>query len=275
MNGESVSGDMNAVGVGDSQAVCQEASGQGQSGVESVGIPIPTAGFDKEAFLMRLNGGRPLSASEDDPPQLLNPSFSITARELPSSPVFEEPDLEGLAGVEAEGLADVFEDNDHVAAEPDLQDTSVSSSSLSLRKYGFVPFYRTWVEEWLFKHKPWSFWQLFMWLFQDANRRARQAEYRGTIIIVQRGCLITSKDKLAKRAGLNPKTIGSFMNKMVAAGEIEVLHGGRNGMLLRLCKYDTYALKDQAQGQYTGRRAGASRDHRVDDGVDNRGVNHG
>jgi len=264
-----------SVGASARQDVNEVACGAGQSGVESVGIPIPTAGFDKEAFLLRLNGGRPLSAGEDDPPQLLNPSFSVTARELPISPVFEEPDLEGLAGVDAEGQVDVFEDNDHVAAEPDLQDTSVSSSSHSLRKYGFVPFYRTWVDEWLFMHKPWSFWQLFMWLFQKANRRARQAEYRGTIITVHRGCVIMSKDKLAKRAGLNPKTIGSFMNKMVAAGEIEVLHGGRNGMLLRLCKYDTYALKDQAQGQYTGRRAGASRDHRVDDSADNRGVNHG
>ena len=124
-----------------------------------------------------------------------------------------------------------------------------AEASTDLLSRWYVRLYRSWRQEWWWSHKPWSYAQLFMWFLMDANHQPRRHEFNGRITNVPRGSVYTSQLSLAKQSGLDRKTIGRFLDKMESSGELKVTQKGRNGMIVKVCKYETYVASRSEEGQ--------------------------
>lgn len=126
-----------------------------------------------------------------------------------------------------------------------------------LERYGWVPLYRHWVETaWWWESKPWSLGQVFLYLLAKANRSPRQARHLLEIISIPRGGVATSFSKLAGRTGLNRKTVTKYLNLLAKAGELEFLRRDKHGIVVRVCRYDLFALDHNDKRQHRGQRGG-------------------
>ncbi len=140
-------------------------------------------------------------------------------------------------------------------AEPDGSVDETSDSDGPLRG-GYFPCYRTFREQWFWKEKPWDQAHFFMELLLRANWKARQAKVGGDIIDIGRGMLPTSISKLAEDTGRDRKTIRNWIRLLAKGGEISVQNKGQHGIVITVCKYETYALNTGSSGQRSGQKGG-------------------
>lgn len=140
------------------------------------------------------------------------------------------------------------------AGKPPKPDSDTDPKS-ELMRYGWVPFYRVWLDEAWFQLQPWSMANLFLWFLCNANRAGRQNAYKGRMLMIERGCVATSIVALAERSGLDPKTVRRFIRDLEQVGELKVEECGANGIVVRVLKYDdyTYEPKPIAQNRASDR----------------------
>jgi hypothetical protein len=175
--------------------------------------------------------------------------------ELPHSGVeWLNPELEDIAACEPED--DPADTSDPAGrTEGGHADDGVGDDD-DIMRYGWVPFPRALMQTWWFEHVPWSYMQLYWWMVLTANFRPRKAEYKGQVILVPRGALVTSRLALSKRSGLSRDTIDRFIRKMLQSGELEIIETGRAGTIIRICNYERYTEVPQRGRQRTGNRKG-------------------
>jgi len=130
------------------------------------------------------------------------------------------------------------------------------------RRYGFFPFWRAWQGAWWWEGKPWDLAHVFLCLLLSANRKPRTTRYLHRVIQVDRGCVATSFEALAGRSGLSRKVITRMVRDLADAGEIEVLDKGQCGVLLKVVRYDAYALPPKERDG--ARRSGGTDDEPSD-----------
>lgn len=149
-----------------------------------------------------------------------------------------DPGLAGLVLTEGVGSADQM---------PDVLD-----ESNEVMQWGFVPLYRKFKDESWWTERPWDRAHFFLDLFMRARRTPCKSR-SGTIA---RGEVVSAYTSLALQSGRDVKTIRRWCKDFTNLGEIEVRSMGRNGIVIRLCKYESYALKDGRNGSGDGAKRG-------------------
>lgn len=115
-------------------------------------------------------------------------------------------------------------------------------SKAELMQYGYVPFYRTWLDAGWFAVQPWSVANLFLWFYAQANRRRRNVGFKNRMSWIDRGCVATSITALVERSGLNHKTVRRMIRDLEEAGELKLEKCGADGIVVRVLNYDRYAI---------------------------------
>jgi hypothetical protein len=121
-----------------------------------------------------------------------------------------------------------------------------------IKKWGYVPLHRAFQEESWWTDKPWDRAHFLM----DLYMRARRAPGRSRIGHIARGEVVTAYKALAQRAGIDVKTATRWCKDFAKLGEIKVTNMGRNGIVIKICKYETYALSSKPHGRKDGVRGG-------------------
>jgi len=147
----------------------------------------------------------------------------------------------GLAGLDMSASASL---HDEPSASP-AEDGDVM-------KWGFVPLYRAFQEESWWVEKPWDRAHFFLELYLRARRNPGSARIGPTA----RGEVVTAYTALANDSGRDVKTVTRWCKDFQKLGEIKVANMGRNGIVIKICKYETYALKDRGYGRNHGRKDG-------------------
>lgn len=119
-------------------------------------------------------------------------------------------------------------------------------------KWGYMPLYRTFRQESWWTEKPWDRAHFFLELYL----RARRTPGRARIGHIARGEVVTAYTALANDSGRDVKTVTRWCKDFAKLGEIKVTNMGRNGILIKICKYETYALKERSYGRNHGKKGG-------------------
>lgn len=155
-----------------------------------------------------------------------------------------EPELEGC---------DELEDTPDQAATNDAEEAEAPAADLEdIRRHGFVPLHRAFFEEWWWTDERWSLAQLFLWMIASANYTSKTRKYRGTVVKIPVGSLVTSRSALAERTGMKRDTISHILKNLEKAGEIEITDTSNAGMIVRICHYARYTEMPQRRGQRPG-----------------------
>lgn len=133
-------------------------------------------------------------------------------------------------------------ENVHVDASSAAETSAKAPIIDEFTRFGWVPFYRTWIEEWWFSDDNWSRANLFMWMLCRANRNARTSLYRGKTILINRGSLVTSYKKLAEQSKRDERTIKQWIADFESAGMVKLVSTGAHGIVASIVDYDRYAL---------------------------------
>ena len=123
------------------------------------------------------------------------------------------------------------------------------------------------MEGWIKLHRQMLNWQwyddanvmrLFIHLLLSANRE--KAVWRG--IEINRGQVFTSVLHLAQKLKISIKETRTALSKLTKTKEIDV-QGASNGTMITICKYDSYQLvletEGQAKGQTRGKRGATNK----------------
>ena len=86
---------------------------------------------------------------------------------------------------------------------------------------GYIKLYRDIQEHWIWQDKPFSKGQAWIDLLMTANHDENKVVLGNEIILVERGCLITSEVKLAKRWGWSRCKVRTFLELLVNDGMID------------------------------------------------------
>lgn len=86
---------------------------------------------------------------------------------------------------------------------------------------GYIKLYRDIQEHWIWQDKPFSKGQAWIDLLMTANHDENKVVLGNKIILVERGCLITSEVKLAKRWGWSRCKVRTFLELLVNDGMID------------------------------------------------------
>ena len=139
-------------------------------------------------------------------------------------------------------------------ASPPLPDETSDSpvEDGDIRRWGFVPLYRAFQEESWWTEPPWDRAHFLMDLYMRAQRKPS----RSRIGHIARGEIATSYTALAQRSGRDVKTVTRWCDDFQELGEIKVENMGRNGIVIKICKYETYALSSRTYGRKDGVKHG-------------------
>lgn len=194
-----------------------------QDGSPQVGMPPAAAGMGK-----------------DDP-----------AGETPlTSTRYLEPELEGIDDVPGYGTPD-FVDNGESEDAP-AQSVVPTGFKDPLMRYGYFPVYRAFQSEWWWEDRPWSYAHLFMDILMRANRKPTQINFEGRIVILERGSLVTAITALSERTGWGRKRVRRFLRLMTESGQVAVQDKGQDGIIVKVCKYEAFALSIEKAGHGAG-----------------------
>ena len=168
---------------------------------------------------------------------------------LDADPVIAATPASNRAPVCDPGLAGI-DMSVSVPAPEEPSDTPVEDEDIM--KWGFVPLYRAFQEESWWTEKPWDRAHFILDLYMRAQRKPG----RSRIGSIARGEVATSYTAMAQRSGRDVKTATRWCDDFQELGEIKVENMGRNGIVVRICKYETYALGSRSDGMNDGRKGG-------------------
>lgn len=149
------------------------------------------------------------------------------------------------------GLVGLDSDTDVAIVMPPDEDVPEDSTD-PIMKWGFVPLYRAFQEESWWTELPWDRAHFLM----DLYMRAKRKPGRSRIGSIARGEVATSYTALAQRSGRDVKTVTRWCKDFENLGEIKVENMGRNGIVVRICKYEMYALSNHSDGVKDGMKDG-------------------
>ena len=86
---------------------------------------------------------------------------------------------------------------------------------------GWISIYRSVTDSWVWKEKPFSIGQAWIDLLLMANHKDNKFYFRGQLITVKRGSLITSELKLMKRWGWGNTKVRNFLKNLESDGMIK------------------------------------------------------
>jgi len=136
------------------------------------------------------------------------------------------------------------------------------------------------MEGWIKLHRQMLNWQwyddanvmrLFIHLLLSANRE--KAVWRG--IEINRGQVFTSVLHLAQKLKISIKETRTALSKLTKTKEIDV-QGASNGTMITICKYDSYQLvyeyEGQAEGQTRGKRGATNKKDKEGKEINNNNI---
>lgn len=129
---------------------------------------------------------------------------------------------------------------------------------------GFICLHRS-ILKWEWSDEPMM---VYFWTYLLLNAAAKTHPYRG--IIIERGQLVTSLQKLSERTTLSQRSIRTMLKRLLNAKQIDI-QADKHFSRITICKYDTYQYdigesdtQDDAQSD-TPSDKGATHDRHTSD----------
>ncbi len=113
---------------------------------------------------------------------------------------------------------------------------------------GYIKLYRDIQEHWTWQDKPFSRGQAWIDLLMMANHDTNKVVLGNEIILVERGCLITSEVKLAKRWGWSRHKVRDFLD-LLKKDEMIVKKSDTKRTYLNILNYNLWQDSETAKGQ--------------------------
>jgi hypothetical protein len=113
---------------------------------------------------------------------------------------------------------------------------------------GYIKLYRDIQEHWIWQGKPFSKGQAWIDLLMAANHDDNKVVLGNEIILVERGCLITSEVKLAKRWGWSRHKVRDFLD-LLKKDSMIVKKSDTKRTYLNIVNYSVWQDSETAKGQ--------------------------
>lgn len=113
---------------------------------------------------------------------------------------------------------------------------------------GYIKLYRDIQEHWTWQDKPFSKGQAWVDLLMMANHDSNRVILGNEIILVERGCLITSEVKLAQRWGWSRHKVRDFLNLLISDSMIEKKSDSKK-TYLKVLNYSVWQDSETTKGQ--------------------------
>jgi uncharacterized phage protein (TIGR02220 family) len=114
---------------------------------------------------------------------------------------------------------------------------------------GYISLHRKIQQHWLWNKKPFSYGQAWTDMIMLANHKSAKIAFNGKIIEIQRGCFLTSQEKLKKRWGWKRSYFDLFFSLLKQDGMILIENRANQGTYVTICKYDSYNNRQQTERQ--------------------------
>lgn len=122
---------------------------------------------------------------------------------------------------------------------------------------GFFKINRSIFNNWMWTQKPYDDLHAWIWLIANANFKPEQRVFRGQVITIQRGQLVTSYDSLAEEWGWDRKRVMRYTSRLKKAKMIETC-GTWYGTTISLVNYDKWQGRGSADGTTYGTADGTA-----------------
>jgi hypothetical protein len=113
---------------------------------------------------------------------------------------------------------------------------------------GWVKTYREMWDHWLWQDKPFAKGQAWIDLIMKANHNGNKVALGVEVIPVERGAMITSIDKLAKRWGWSRHKVSNFLNMLEMEHMIEQKRDNKK-TIINIVNYSKYQDDESKKGQ--------------------------
>ena len=122
---------------------------------------------------------------------------------------------------------------------------------------GYVKLHRSTLDSWLWD-LPDGQRIVAMTLLMMANWKDGRAFSRGQVVEVKRGQVMTSLDKLARRARVSVKTVRTALGNLEKAG-FSANESAKHYRLITVRNFDSYQAGDTGIGNHSGKPAASQR----------------
>lgn len=118
-------------------------------------------------------------------------------------------------------------------------------------KKSYFKVYRSIFEHWLWKEKPYDQFHAWMWIVGRANFADEQRLYRGQLVTIKRGQLVTSYEAMAEAWGWSRNRVIRYTDRLQNEGMI-AKNGTTFGTTLTVENYEKYQVQRYAVGTSDG-----------------------